>query len=46
MAIMHLPHQTTKSGSSAHTKLMNRNGEYFKNKWEKIDKSLLEYYLK
>lgn len=46
MAIMHLPHQTTKSGSSSHTKLMNRNGEYFKNKWEKIDKSLLEYYLK
>ena len=46
MAIMHLPHQTTKSGSSTHTKLMNRNGEYFKSKWEKIDKSLLEYYLK
>lgn len=43
--IMHLPHQTTESGSKAHTELMKRNGEYFKGKWEKTSPELLEYYL-
>ncbi|QHQ61060.1 glycosyltransferase [Anaerocolumna sedimenticola] len=45
MSIMHLPHQTTQSGSSGHSKLMERNGKYFIDKWTKIDKNLLEYYL-
>lgn len=43
--IMHLPHQTTKSGSKRHTELMNRNGRYFYDKWQQIDEKLLEYYL-
>lgn len=44
MGIMHLPHQTTQSGSSGHTKLMERNGSYFEEKWRKIQPELLEYY--
>jgi len=43
-SIMHLPHQTTNSGSTAHTKLMHRNGEYFMDKWQKLNPKLLEYY--
>ena len=43
-AIMHLPHQTTNSGSAAHTKLMERNGGYFWNKWKSQNPRLLEYY--
>lgn len=45
MSIMHLPHQTTNSGSKQHTQLMERNGTYFTDKWKKINASLLEYYL-
>lgn len=45
MSIMHLPHQTTKSGSPRHTELMNRNGTYFYEKWKKKNPKLLEYYL-
>ena len=45
MSIMHLPHQTTKSGSPQHTELMNRNGTYFYEKWKKKNPKLLEYYL-
>ena len=44
MLIKHLPHQTTKSGSTWHRKLMERNERYCKEKWEKIDAALLEYY--
>lgn len=44
MGIMHLPHQTTQSGSAKHTQLMERNGEYFRKKWVKENKKLLEYY--
>lgn len=44
MGIMHLPHQTTQSGSRKHTKLMRRNGEYFETKWRKIKPELLKYY--
>ena len=44
MSIMHLPHQTTKSGSAGHTKLMKRNGDYFVEKWKKLKPELLEYY--
>jgi len=45
MSIMHLPHQTTKSGSPKHTALMNRNGTYFYEKWKQKNPKLLEYYL-
>ena len=45
MAIMHLPHQTTNSGSAQHTQLMKRNGDYFMEKWSKLNPILLEYYL-
>ena len=44
--IMHLPHQTTKSGSAAHTALMKRNGDYFQKKWKEKNPKLLEYYYK
>lgn len=46
MAIMHLPHQTTKSGSITHKKMLKKNGEYFYNKWSKINPKLLECNLK
>ena len=45
MAIMHLPHQTTQSGSYAHTKLIKKNGEYFQEKWKRKNEKLLECYL-
>lgn len=45
MSIMHLPHQTTNSGTEAHKKLMARNGSYFVDKWKKINPELLEYHL-
>ena len=45
MSIMHLPHQTTHAGSLKHTKLMERNGKYFKDKWEKLHPRLLKYYV-
>lgn len=41
MSIFHLPHQTTNSGSSEHKKRMERNGEYFLDKWNAINPSLL-----
>ena len=44
MGIMHLPHQTTQSGSLGHTKLMERNGKYFEEKWKGLHPELLEYY--
>lgn len=43
--IMHLPHQTTNSGSAAHKALMARNGKYFETKWKRLHSELLEYYL-
>lgn len=46
MSIMHLPHQTTNSGTESHKKLMSRNGAYFVDKWKKSNPKLLEYYLK
>lgn len=44
LGVMHLPHQTTQSGSMRHAKLMKRNGEYFQEKWKKQRPELLEYY--
>lgn len=43
--IMHLPHQTTNSGSTAHQALMARNWKYFASKWKRLQPELLEYYL-
>ena len=40
--IMHLPHQTTESGSKKHTELFNRNSKYFIEKWEKKNQKLFE----
>lgn len=45
MNIMHLPHQTTQSGSSAHAKLMERNSKYFEDKWNALEPGLLNYHL-
>ena len=45
-AVMHLPHQTTNSGSKSHAELMQRNGAYFTAKWKTLDPKLLEYHLK
>lgn len=45
IGIMHLPHQTTHSGSRQHAKLMKRNEAYFMEKWKQRQPNLLEYYL-
>lgn len=45
MPIMHLPHQTTSAGSPAHAALMKKNGQYFQEKWMRLQPDLLEYYL-
>ncbi|NME83076.1 glycosyltransferase [Clostridium sp. SM-530-WT-3G] len=41
ISLMHLPHQTTKSGSNSHNKLMDRNGMYFKKKWKEKNPAIL-----
>ncbi len=41
IGVGHLPHQTTKAGSDAHTALMKRNARYFFDKWKKRNPSLL-----
>ena len=46
LGVGHLPHQTTKSGSDAHTKLINEKADYFCNKWSKKNKKLLDNYIK
>lgn len=46
LGIIHLPHQTTKSGSEAHTNLLKEKREYFKNKWTKINPKLLKRHIK
>lgn len=46
LGIIHLPHQTTNSGSDAHTKLLNEKREYFKSKWEKKNSKLLKRFIK
>lgn len=45
IGLVHLPHQTTQSGSNAHQKLMEENGAYFMKKWQELEPSLLEYYI-
>ena len=46
LGVCHLPHQTTKSGTAQHTKLINEKGEYFVKKWKKINYSLIRKYIK
>ena len=43
LGVMHLPHQTTKSGSSKHQKLTNEKQKYFTEKWKKENPDLLRY---
>ena len=43
LGIIHLPHQTTKSGSEEHTKLIKQKQEYFTEKWNKENPSLFKY---
>lgn len=42
MNIMHLPHQTTNSGSKGHKQLLERNGKYFIDKWKEKDPKVYE----
>lgn len=46
LGVGHLPHQTTKSGTSAHDKLIREKGEYFLQKWNKINPDLIFKYVK
>lgn len=46
LGVGHLPHQTTKSGTSSHDKLIRKKGEYFISKWEKINPDLIFKYVK
>lgn len=43
LGIVHNPHQTTKSGSAKHEKLIQEKGNYFVKKWKKINPKLLNY---
>lgn len=42
LGIKHLPHQTTKSGTSSHEKLIKEKGIYFVNKWMNINHKLIK----
>lgn len=46
LGVGHLPHQTTKSGTEAHDKLIRKKGEYFLDKWKKINSDLIFKYTK
>lgn len=46
LGVGHLPHQTTKSGTDAHDKLIRKKGEYFLDKWKKINSDLIFKYVK
>ena len=43
LGIIHKAHQTTKSGSESHKKLIEEKGKYFVDKWKRINKKLLRY---
>ncbi len=45
LGIGHLPHQTTKSGTKSHDKLIHNKGKYFIKKWVSLDKSLITKYI-
>lgn len=40
--IMHLPHQTTNSGSKQHQELLEKNGSYFVKKWKQRNPKIFE----
>lgn len=42
LGALHIPHQTTKSGTAGHQKMFDEREEYFYKKWEKRNPSLLE----
>lgn len=46
LGLIHLPHQTTKSGSEQHSKLIKEKGQYFLNKWDSINPNLLKKFIK
>ncbi len=46
LGLIHLPHQTTKSGSKEHISLLNQKKTYFKNKWLNKNKKLLKLFVK
>ena len=43
LGVGHKPHQTTKSGSKEHEKLIKEKGDYFVSKWKRINSKLLKY---
>ena len=43
LGVGHIPHQTTKAGSSEHDKLILEKGNYFVDKWKKKNPDLLNY---
>ena len=43
LGVGHLPHQTTKSGTKEHDNLIRNKGNYFVQKWKKINPKLLKY---
>ena len=43
LGVVHLPHQTTKTGSDAHTKLIYEKQRYFTEKWKALNPALLNY---
>lgn len=43
VGLMHLPHQTTKSGTDGHKKLLDEKQSYFTAKWRRLDPKLLDY---
>jgi len=46
LGVGHLPHQTTKSGSSSHDARMKEKGAYFLKKWTEKNKDLIFHYVK
>ncbi len=43
LGVGHIPHQTTKAGSSKHDELILEKGNYFVQKWKEINPDLLKY---
>ena len=46
LGVGHLPHQTTKSGTKAHEELIFKKGNYFVNKWKKLNRGLIFKHIK
>ena len=43
VGVNHLPHQTTKSGTDGHKRLLDEKQQYFTAKWKKLHPELLDY---